>query len=360
MEETHAHPKTVRIGTERVENITSTDYPYNYFGETTDPSIEQLASKLKVIFHRNHKHESVFSLVGVDASIANALRRILLSHIPTLAIEDVYIRNNTSVIQDEVLAHRLGLVPLAGSKEGLRWLRERGKADEEDGIEQENEYDHNTVVITLNAKCEWKKEGKKLAEKGETDPLMLYDRAHIYARDLVFHALGKQQELFSEEKGAIRPSHPDILLAKLRPGQVLDMTCHATKGVGFDHTKFSPVATATYRLLPTIEIKEPIRGNDARKFARCFPKGVIGLEEEDGDVKAVVKDTFRDTVSRECLRHDEFKDKVKLGRVRDHFIYSIESTGQYDSDEMFLESVRLLKAKCLEMKECVQKLKESS
>jgi DNA-directed RNA polymerase I and III subunit RPAC1 len=53
-----------------------------------------------------------FDMIGIDASIANAFRRILLAEIPTMAIEKVYINNNTSVIQDEVLAHRLGLIPL--------------------------------------------------------------------------------------------------------------------------------------------------------------------------------------------------------------------------------------------------------
>lgn len=51
-------------------------------------------------------------LISINASIANALRRILISEIPTMAIEKVMIYNNTSIIQDEILAHRLGLIPL--------------------------------------------------------------------------------------------------------------------------------------------------------------------------------------------------------------------------------------------------------
>ena len=74
------------------------------------------------------------------------------------------------------------------------------------------------------------------------------------------------------------------------------------------------------------------------------------------NVRAVVRDPMRDTVSRECLRHDEFKDKVKLGRVRDHFIFRIESTGQWDGDELFLESVRVLKLKCAIMKKGLEGL----
>lgn len=53
-----------------------------------------------------------FDIVGVDPAVPNAFRRILLSDIPTMAFDRVFMFNNTSIIQDEVLAHRLGLIPL--------------------------------------------------------------------------------------------------------------------------------------------------------------------------------------------------------------------------------------------------------
>lgn len=176
--------------------------------------------------------------------------------------------------------------------------------------------------------------------------------------------MGRQSEFFKGED-VVRAVNPDILIAKLRPGQVIKLTMHANKGIGADHAKFSPVATASYRLLPKIDILKPIIGADAKKFARCFPRGVIRLEPvstaeakrpnsdyegHEGELQAVVANPMLDTVSRECLRHEEFKDKVKLGRVRDHFIFCIESTGQFDSDDLFIESVKLLKAKCTRMK----------
>lgn len=71
-----------------------------------------------------------------------------------------------------------------------------------------------------------------------------------------------------------------------------------------------------------------------------------GYEGQAGETKAVVKDPMRDTVSRECLRHEEFHGKVKLGRRKDHFIFSVESTGQSNSEELFLESVKCLRRKC--------------
>lgn len=71
-----------------------------------------------------------------------------------------------------------------------------------------------------------------------------------------------------------------------------------------------------------IKIKKPILGRAAERFAACFPKGVIAFEADPntGEKMAVVGNARNDTVSREVLRHEEFKGFVELGRVRDHFI----------------------------------------
>lgn len=74
--------------------------------------IPNLQESLKINVIKLSDEEIVFDLIGVDASIANALRRILIAEVPTVAIETVFMLSNTSIIQDEVLAHRLGLIPL--------------------------------------------------------------------------------------------------------------------------------------------------------------------------------------------------------------------------------------------------------
>jgi len=66
-----------------------------------------------------------FDMVGVDAAIANAFRRILIAEVPTMAVEKVSIHNNTSIIQDEVLAHRLGLIPIRADPRKFKMLPPR-------------------------------------------------------------------------------------------------------------------------------------------------------------------------------------------------------------------------------------------
>ncbi|CCE33362.1 probable DNA-directed RNA polymerase [Claviceps purpurea 20.1] len=351
---------TVGINLETVTDVTSVDFPGHFPGEDHAFSLDRFRSGFSVRFHHNEATNASFSLMGIDASLANAFRRILIAEIPTLAIENVYIENNTSVIHDEVLAHRLGLIPFDGGREGLHNFLKWRKKPEEGEDPYAGCYDWNTVRLELNVTCTANPD----ADPDEQDPLKAFHNAHVYAKDIVFVPTGKQVDYFSGAD-AIRPVNPDILIAKLRPRQTIDLSMHMHKGIGADHAKFSPVATASYRLMPTIKILKPILGADAVKFANCFPKGVIGLEtitaeearqvgsEYEGQQKAVVRDPMKDTVSRECLRHAEFEGKVKLGRVRDHFIFSIESAGQWDSDELFMESVKHMKLKCKKLEQQV-------
>lgn len=57
-----------------------------------------------------------FSLSGCDVSLANALRRVLISEVPTLAPHLVNIIENTSVLHDEWLCQRIGLIPFVSDR----------------------------------------------------------------------------------------------------------------------------------------------------------------------------------------------------------------------------------------------------
>lgn len=96
----------------------------------------------------------VVELIGIDAPLANAFRRIMIAEVPTMAIEEVYFENNTSIIQDEVLAHRLGLIPINADP---RLFFSRGLTNctvlttLEPG---EPPKDSDTIQFELHVKCE--------------------------------------------------------------------------------------------------------------------------------------------------------------------------------------------------------------
>ncbi|KAM0786080.1 hypothetical protein ACM66B_006891 [Microbotryomycetes sp. NB124-2] len=324
----------VSVGKERVENVAGTAFPGHHPYESNHWDFDEFKKRLQVNVNTLSSSAIEFDLVGVDASVANAFRRIVIAEVPTIAIETVYVWNNTSIVQDEVLAQRLGLVPLAID---ARKLQVKQTPDE-------GPTDLNTVVFNLVAKCE----RLPNVPPNETDPHKIWTNSEVLSSQLEFDPKGGQAEMFAADPP--RAAVGGILLAKLRGGQEIVAELHCNKGIGKEHAKWSPVATASYRLLPDIAITGEIDPSLHEKFRACFPPGVI--EVRNG--RLVVANPRADTVSREVLRHSEFEDKVKLGRVRDHFIYNVESAGQYAPEELMQESAAVLLDKIRNVRACLR------
>jgi len=289
-------------------------------------SMDHFKANFKIHLITCDDESLVFDMVGVDAPIANALRRILISEVPTVAIEKVFIYNNTSIMQDEVLAHRLGLVPI--KVDPRRFVYKNKLVADYTSSE--------TVVFRLEKKC---------TRNPDPNAEEKYLNSAVHSRDLIWVPQAEQAEEFAEDPA--RPVHEDILLVKLRPGQEVVLEAYCEKGVGKDHAKFSPVATATYRLLPEISFKEDITGNDADELVNLCPMKVFDIEDlGKAGKRAIVARPRNCTMCRECIRPAKFTDKIQLGRVKDHFIFSVESTGVLPPRVLFQEAVKELIAKC--------------
>ncbi|XP_068183928.1 DNA-directed RNA polymerases I and III subunit RPAC1 [Antennarius striatus] len=324
----------VILGEFGVKNVHTTDFPGNYPGYDDIWDMRKFQKNFRIDVKHLDEGSMEFDMVGIDAAIANAFRRILIAEVPTMAIEKVFVYNNTSIVQDEVLAHRLGLIPIKADPRLFEYRNAGEGAAEEEGSEID------TIQLQLKIKCS----RNPSATKDSSDPRELYLNHMVYSRDIKWVPIGNQADVFADS--SIGPVHDDILIAKLRPGQELDIIMHCVKGIGKDHAKFSPVATASYRLLPEITLLEPVEGEKAKRLQACFSLGVIDLEEVNGKKVARVANSRLDTCSREVLRHDDLKNLVKLGRVRDHFIFSVESTGILPPDVLVTEAVKVLMTKC--------------
>uniref|UniRef100_A0A914CFK0 DNA-directed RNA polymerases I and III subunit RPAC1 n=1 Tax=Acrobeloides nanus TaxID=290746 RepID=A0A914CFK0_9BILA len=292
-----------------------------------------------------------FDLIHVDAPIANALRRILIAEVPTMAIEKVYLYQNTTCLQDEVLCHRLGLLPIYADPNKFKFPSKPFVPANEEGVDPDEEPAGNpeeNLIFKVQVKCT----KKKNPPENSTDPTALYENAVVYTDAFEWIPLGDQINEFGRDPP--RMVHKDIIVVKMRPGHELEASCHCVKGIGRDHAKFSPVATASYRLLPMIKLKKNITGEQAERLQKCFSDGVIALYEEKGTVVAKVADARKDTCSRNVFRFDDLKELVEMKRKKDHFIFSVESTGAMKSHELVVEACHVMQKKIETLKEALK------
>jgi len=154
---------------------------------------------------------------------------------------------------------------------------------------------------------------------------------------------------------APRPLLDDILIAKMRPGQEIEMEVVCEKGEGKTHAKWSPVCTAFYRLMPDIRIiGDDITGEDAEELKAVCPMGVFDIEDIGSGKKAFVGDMRKCTTCRECVRHEKFAEKIDVGKLKDHFEFHVESVGMYAPEKLVFEALKILKSKAVHWLEVIE------
>ncbi|KAJ6237527.1 DNA-directed RNA polymerases i and iii subunit rpac1 [Anaeramoeba flamelloides] len=387
---------SIHVGKEKISQVLDgeiLEFNPNNFSENFSIEIEKLT-----------KDRMEFVMRGIEAPLANAFRRILLSDIPTIAIETISIKNNTSVIQDEVLAHRLGLIPINVDPKHFQYRPKQPlqKQDKNSRQESSNATEENTLLFNLHIRClkktDWEKikksrelllkkqeqnkemnlekdeeeekkenqlkiqiesgsESEDEEEEGEIDERakecvekILTQRAktlinhRVLSSDLVWVPIGNQQTLFPK---GIKPVLPDILIAKLNEGQEIDVECEAVKGTGREHAKWCPVCTASYRMLPSIKLKKQLSEKQSKKLVKTCPMKVFDIE--DGLLE--ITNSRKCTMCRECLRGDY---GVELGLVKNEFYFWIESTGIIPPEELFQQALEIFKEKCINLKNNLQ------
>ena len=140
-------------------------------------------------------------LKGVPLQYANALRRICLNGIPVFAIDTVDIIENSSVLPDEGLAHRLGLIPI---RTDLSRFNEPSKCD----CQSETGCSNCKVMLVLDS-----------VDSDVTRTIL-------------------SNELTSEDD-SVKPTSDKIPIVQLAPGQRIKVECYARLGRGTEHAKWN-------------------------------------------------------------------------------------------------------------------------
>jgi DNA-directed RNA polymerase subunit D len=148
----------------------------------------------------------VIKFSSVPRQYINAIRRLSISEVPTLSIDDVVILENSSVMHDEAIAHRLGLIPLRT--------------------------DLKRFVMPHDCDC------KSTLGCSKCRVLLVLDAEANEKTKVV-----TSEELLSEDE-FVKPVSKDIPIIVLAPSQKLKFEAYARLGMGKDHAKWQPTSAA--------------------------------------------------------------------------------------------------------------------
>ncbi len=250
-------------------------------------------------------------LRGSSPAFANALRRAMLADVPVMAIEDVIFVENTSVMYDEILAHRLGLIPLKTDLDAYV-LREECDCKSDLGCQK------CTASFVLEAEA--------------TDQTI-----SVYSGDL-------------KPAAEVAPTTDGIPIVKLAPGQKIRLEAYARLGRGSEHAKWQAASIAAYRYLPKITLRPEALSNP-EEVIRCCPTRVYG---SDPSRKIFVKNELDCILCMACVEQAGPSDQRKGPPVQVEgddttFVFRIESSGALPPRRILREAAAVLGKKAEEM-----------
>lgn len=246
--------------------------------------------KLEKIKEERKKNKLTFLIKGSTEVFANAIRRLVVEEVPTLAVEEVEVKDNSSALYDEMLALRLGLLPISTDLKSYRFK------------------ESCSCQSTGCAQCELKIT-LKAARKG-----------YVYA----------------EEAKSADPKctfvYPRTPIVKLLPKQKMDVTMTAVLGRGIDHTKWSP-GWAIYLHEPVVKVGKV---SDPQTVMEKCTDGVFSLK---GNTLSVNQEKVADSL---LLEFYSGLDKGITVEYTENLIFTVESWGQLSCREMLQKSADLL------------------
>ena len=244
-----------------------------------------------------------FIVEGINAPLANTLRRIMLSEVPTMAIDDVIIYENSSVLHDEVLALRLGLIPLKTDLDSYN-LPEKCNCGSDLGCPL------CRAILTLDVK----------AENGVRT---------VYSGDLV------------PENPNVAPVSDKIPIVKLATGQRIRLEAYAKLGRGKVHAKWQPVSACTYRYKPIVRI-DYSRCDACGKCVEVCPRKVLVKKWN----KISVENGMECILCTDCVRVCKVEPSpIEISWDENIFIFYVESTGALPVERIIFEALKIYEEK---------------
>ena len=257
-----------------------------------------MSEEYEVTFIDRGDRSARFLVRGVTPAFANGVRRAILADVPTLSVDSVRVIENSSVMFDEQIALRLGLIPLTTPDDY--------RPDE-------------AVTLAIDV------EGPATA----------------YSGDLVS----------SDEQ--VQPAEENVPIIELKEGQRLELEADAALGRGKDHAKHQGGVAVGYRHLQRVEVV-----GETGEFEEEEAEIIRGVIEEGAAEHAEDDVENGDLVPAESFDNDLSErypgKEVDVENVPNAFVFSVESDGSVPIDELVLKAVDTLESRANELEEAVQ------
>lgn len=245
-----------------------------------------------------------FLIEGIKPSFASALRRIMISEIPTMAIEWVDFKKNDSALNDEIIANRLGQIPLT--------------------------FDKRAYNLPEECKCE----GKGCSRCQVKLVLKKKGPCTVYSGDLKSTAKD------------VKPVFDKIPIVELLEGQEIQFEAIAQLGIGRVHAKWQG-AVVGYKNLPKIVILKP---RDPKGLVESCPRHVLKLSGK----KIEVVNPLECTLCMSCVEFDP--DGISVEGVEDSFIFNVESVCGRSVEDVVMTAAEILEKKINEFEKELKKM----
>jgi DNA-directed RNA polymerase subunit D len=258
-----------------------------------------MAEDYDVEFIEREDRSARFLVRGVTPAFANGIRRAMIADVPTLSVDTVRVIENSSVMFDEQIAHRLGMVPLTTPD-----------SEFEEGDE---------VTLSIDV------EGPNTA----------------YSGDLV------------SADPQVEPADDNVPIIDLKDDQRLELEADAVLDTGKNHAKHQGGVAVGYRHLQYAEVV-----GDAGEFQEQEPHILRGVLEEREAEHADADATNGDLVLTEAFDNDltnRYPGKeVEVHDVPNAFVFHVETDGSFTVEDLVSRSVDTLEDRATELREAVQ------
>jgi len=270
-----------------------------------EKGVEGFNMKIKTLEKKDN--ELKVEISGINHAEANTIRRLIISETPTLSIDEIEFITNDSGLYDEILANRLGLIPLVTDYKSYNLIED----------------------------CTCKSEG---CVKCQVEGIIEIKGPNtVYASDLKF------------KDPIIKSAYDNIPIVKLLDGQELKIIVNARLGKGKEHIKNSPGAVF-YTNKPVLKITKDLKLIE--KVKDKFPK--LAFKEGKLDEESLLKNNLYES----CEGIDD--SVLKVDYEEDKFIFELESFGQLTPKDILETAINVFDKKLDSFSKTIKSLKPTA